>query len=261
MKNLIIAFILNLSFSLLEFFGGIFSGSTAILSDALHDLGDGLTIGISLILEKLSKKPADKKYNLGYGRFSLLGSFITCSVLLTGSLLTFCNGIYRLFNPQKINVDLMLIFAILGFSVNLFASVLTHKGHNHNHRAINLHMLEDLLGWLSVLLGAIIMKLFSLPFIDPLLSVIISVCIFISALKEARDTFAFFLLKCPIPYEKVEKALKGYPFSDLKIFAIDEINICAYLQVNGYAEALKPQIEEVLKPIGITSVIVENKKS
>ena len=117
MKNLFIPFILNLFFSLFEFVGGILSGSTAITSDALHDFGDAMTIGISLFLEKKSQKPADELYNFGYGRFSLLGGFITCAILLAGSFFAFLNGINRLFNPTEINVDLTLIFAIFGFLI------------------------------------------------------------------------------------------------------------------------------------------------
>ena len=259
MKNLVIAFILNLFFSILEFFGGIFSGSTAIISDALHDFGDALTIGISLLLEKKSKKPADEIYNLGYGRFSLLGGFITCSVLLLGSFFAFFNGINRFFNPREIDVDLTLIFSILGFLINLSATFFAHSGHSHNHKAVTLHLLEDVLGWLIVFLGAIIMKLFSLTFIDPLLSIIISVCIFLSALKELKEIFAFFLLRCPVDYNEVQNSLKNFNVSDLKIFAIDEFNICAYLQTYDCNKDLKPLIKETLKSYGITCVIIENK--
>ena len=260
MKKLIIACILNLFFSLFEFFGGLFSGSTAIFSDALHDFGDALSMGISLLLEKKSQKPADEKYNFGYRRFSLLGGLITYTVLLIGSFFAFFNGMYRLFNPITINVELMLIFAVFGFLVNLIAVLLTHKSHTHNRKAINLHILEDLLGWLTVLFGTVIMKFTDITFIDPLLSIIISVFIFVSSFKETKEIFAFFLLKCPVPYKKVEEALKNFNYSSLKIFAIDESNVCAYLQVYKCNEETKSQIKKALKPSGITCVIIENKK-
>ncbi len=259
MKKIFIAFTLNLLFSLFEFFGGLFSGSIAILSDSLHDLGDALTIGASVFLEKKSKKPADKFYNLGYGRFSLLGGFITSLVLLAGSAFTFYNGILRFFNPREINTNLMLIFAILGFIVNLFATLFTRHGHTHNHKTINLHMLEDLFGWVAVLVGAVVMKLTDLTFIDSLISIILSIFIFVSALKEIKEIFSIFLLKCPIPYEKVEDALKNFNHSDLKIIAIDEFNICAYLQISDDAE--KAQIQEVLNSLGINKVVIGYKKA
>ena len=259
MKNLIVAFILNLSFAVFEFLGGVFSGSIAITSDALHDLGDALTIGISVFLERKSKKPADENYNFGYGRFSLLGGFITNTILLSGSLLMISNGIHRLLNPIAVNTDLTLIFAILGFIINFFATVFTRHGHSHNHKAINLHMLEDLLGWLSVLAGAIIMKFTNLTFIDPLLSIIISAFIFVTALKEIKEILPFFLLKCPVSYKEVENALEKFNYSDLKIFAIDEFNICASLQIYDNSTYYLKHIEELLLPFGITKVIIEHK--
>ena len=258
MKNIVIAFILNLSFSVLEFFGGLFSGSIAIISDALHDFGDALTIGISVFLEKKSKKPADKNYNLGYGRFSLLGGFLTSLILIIGSIFTFFNAVNRLFEPREINTDLMLIFAVIGFIINLLATLFTRHGHSHNHKAINLHMLEDLFGWVAVLLGAVIMKLFGLPFIDPLISIILSIVIFLASVKELKEIFQFFLLKCPIPYEKIEDALKNYEYSSLKIFAIDEFNICAYLQIFDDSEE---DIEAILKTLGINKIIIDKRKS
>lgn len=258
MKNLIIAFILNLSFAIFEIFGGIFSGSTAILSDALHDFGDALTIGVSLLLEKKSKKPADHIYNFGYGRFSLLGGFVTCLVLLVGSFFTFFNGINNLFNPTEINVNIMLIFAILGFFINLLATLFTRHGHNHNHKAINLHIFEDLLGWLSVFIGAIIIKFSGLAFIDPLLSIIISLFIFLSALKEIKEIFDVFLLKCPIDYKKVDDALKNFNISHLKIFAIDELNICAYVHIVDKNDIHLLAIKQTLHNLGINTVIIDN---
>lgn len=255
MKKIFIAFILNLLFSVFELFGGLFSGSIAILSDSLHDLGDALTIGASVFLERKSKKPADKFYNFGYGRFSLLGGFITSLVLLSGSAITFYNGILRFFNPREINTELMLIFAILGFLVNLFATLFTRHGHTHNHKVINLHMLEDLFGWIAVLVGALVMKFTGLTFIDSLISIILSLFIFISALKEIKEIFDFFLLKCPVPYEKVEDALKSFNYSDLKILAIDELNIIAYLQICNN-DKTEEQIKEALSSLGVNRIVI-----
>lgn len=255
MKNIFIAFILNLSFSIFEFIGGIISGSIAIKSDAIHDFGDALSIGLSLFLEKKSNKPADEKYNFGYGRFSLLGGFIACAVLLSGCFFTFFNGINRLFNPTEINIDLTLIFAIFGFLINLTAMLFTRHGHSHNHKAINLHLLEDLFGWLSVFIGAIIMKFTNLTFIDPLLSIIISLFIFISVLKEIKEIFSIFLLKCPVDYKKVRASIEMLGVSDLKIFQIDNFNICAYVQIYDDCTFIE-EIRQRLYKFGINTIIV-----
>ena len=164
-KNIFIAFILNLGFSILEFFGGLFTGSVAIISDAVHDLGDSLSIGISYFLEKKSKKRPDNVYTNGYLRFSVLGGLITTIILLIGSILVIVNSIRRFFNPIEINYDGMLIFAVIGVIINFIAAIVTKEGDSINQKAVNLHMLEDVLGWIVVLVGAVIMKFTDFVFI------------------------------------------------------------------------------------------------
>ena len=182
-KNILIAFLLNLGFSVFEFFGGIFTGSVAILSDALHDLGDAISIGISWYFERLSKKQPDKKYTYGYKRYSVLGGLITTTVLIVGSLIVIFNAISRVFNPVSINYNGMIIFALIGASVNLCAAFFTKDGDSLNQKAVNLHMLEDVLGWLVVLAGAVIMRFTDIKIIDPILSLVVAVFILINSIK------------------------------------------------------------------------------
>ena len=111
-KNILIAFLLNISFSILEFIGGVFSNSVAIMSDAIHDLGDATSIGVSYFLERKSKKGPDEKYTYGYIRYSVMGSLITTVILLVGSLIVIFNSIKRIINPVEVNYNGMLIFAI-----------------------------------------------------------------------------------------------------------------------------------------------------
>lgn len=145
-KNILIAFILNLAFSLFEFVGGLFTGSVAIISDAVHDLGDAASIGISYFLEKKSKKQPDEEYTYGYARYSVIGSVITTLILLFGSALVIYNAASRIISPAEINYDGMIIFAVVGVCVNLGAALFTHGGDSLNQKAVNLHMLEDVLG-------------------------------------------------------------------------------------------------------------------
>ena len=132
-RNILIAFILNLAFSIFEFVGGIITGSVAILSDAVHDIGDAASIGVSYLLEKKGEK------------YSIIGAFITTITLLIGSLVTICNAISRLIDPAQINYDGMIVFAIVGVCVNLCAAIVTREGDSLNQKAVNLHMLEDVL--------------------------------------------------------------------------------------------------------------------
>ena len=170
-RNIFIAFILNLAFSIFEFAGGIFTGSVAIISDAIHDIGDATSIGVALFLEKKSKKQPDDRYTYGYGRYSVIGSVLTTLILLLGSVLVIYNAVLRMIRPVEINYDGMIMFAIVGVCVNLGAALLTRNGSSLNQKAVNLHMLEDVLGWIVVLIGAIVMRFTNFYLIDPLMSI------------------------------------------------------------------------------------------
>ena len=209
-KNILVAFIINLLFSIVEFIGGAFTNSVAIISDAVHDMGDSISIGISYLLEKKSKQKPDKNYTYGYIRYSIIGSLITTIILIVGSILVIYNAIKRIINPVDINYNGMLILALLGVIINYIAVRVTHKGHSLNQKAINLHMLEDVFGWAIVLVGAIIMKFTKIYILDPILSIIVSCYIFIHALRNLKQTIDIFLEKTPsnINIDDVKKTLK-----------------------------------------------------
>ena len=154
-KNIFIAFILNLSFSIFELLGGLYTGSIAILTDSIHDFGDAISIGVSYFLEKKSKKKPNNKYTYGYLRYSVFGSIITTTILFVGSALVIFESIKRILNPVEINYTGMLILAIIGVIVNIIATYTTREGDSLNQKAVNLHMLEDVLGWVVVLIGSI----------------------------------------------------------------------------------------------------------
>ena len=196
-RNILIAFILNLVFSIFEFVGGVLTGSVAILSDAVHDLGDSVSIGVAFILEKKSKKQPDEKYTYGYLRYSVLGGVITTAILLFGSCAVIYNAILRIIAPTPINYNGMIIFAVVGVAVNFLAAYFTREGESINQRAVNLHMLEDVLGWVVVLIGAIVMKFTDFSLIDPILSICVSLIIFVNALKNLKRVLDLFLEKTP----------------------------------------------------------------
>ena len=178
-KRILIAFLLNLGFSIFECFGGILTGSVAILSDALHDLGDAAAIGIAYFLEKKSQKDN--------GRSSLLSSILMSSILLCSSFLVMANAIRRIFSPMAIHYDGMILFAIVGLCVNFCAAYFTHGGKSLNQKTVNLHMLEDVLGWAVVLAGAIIMRFTNFAIIDPILSIGVALFILIHATQNLKE--------------------------------------------------------------------------
>lgn len=208
-KNILKAFLLNFSFSIFELFGGLFTNSVAILSDAIHDFGDSLSIGFSYILERISKRKPDNKYTYGYLRFSNLGALITTLILVVGSVFIIYNAVIRIFNPVSINYDGMLIFAIFGLVVNFIAAYYTKEGDSLNQKSVNLHMLEDVLGWAVVLVGALVIRFTGFIIIDPIMSIGVSVFILVHALKNGKEVIEVFLEKTPkdIKIEEVKKKI------------------------------------------------------
>lgn len=196
-KSILIAFILNLAFSIFEFFGGVFTGSVAILSDAVHDLGDAMSIGIAFFLEKKSRKQPDGVFTYGYSRYSVIGSVITTLVLLFGSVMVITNAVKRIITPGEIHYDGMIIFAVIGAAVNFIAALVTRHGDSLNKRAVNLHMLEDVLGWIVVLVGAVVMKLTDFALIDPLMSIGVALFILVNAVRNLKEAVGLFLEKIP----------------------------------------------------------------
>ena len=264
-KNIFIAFILNFFFSIFEFIGGIFTGSVAIISDSIHDLGDSMSIGASFFLEKKSKKESDDKYTYGYLRYSVLGSAITTMILLVGSIIVIYNAIIRIINPISINYGGMIIFAIAGVVVNFVAAYFTSGGHSLNQKSVNLHMLEDVLGWVVVLIGAIVMKFTNFRIIDPILSILVAIFIFISALKSFKAGIDLFLEKTPSNIdinELKEHLLKLKGIKDIHhihVWSIDGYNNFSTLHVISDTpnRELKMKIKEEFKEHGINHVTIE----
>lgn len=264
-KNILIAFLLNLGFSVFEFFGGLFTGSVAILSDAVHDLGDALGIGVSWFLERKSKRAADNTYTYGYARFSVLGSVFTCGILLLGSVGVVVSAVGRLMNPVPIHYDGMILFAIVGVAVNLAAAFVTREGNSLNQKAVNLHMLEDVLTWVVVLAGAVVMRFTDLTVIDPLVSIGVAVYIFVHAIGHLQEAVDIFLEKVPAGFsveeirERVEAIEDVVNAHHIHIRSIDGYTHAASLHVvaDGNPAAAKAAVREALGEMGIAHVTVE----
>ncbi|HCX05079.1 MAG TPA: cation transporter [Clostridiales bacterium] len=208
--NIKIAFFLNLAFTIIEIIGGFWTNSMAILSDALHDLGDSLSLGVSWYLQNYSKKGPDYKFSFGYSRFSLLGALINSIVLLGGSVLILSRAIPRIFNPEPVNAKGMIAFAVLGIFINGAAVLRLRKGKSLNEKVVTWHLLEDVLGWVVVLIGSIILNFKDLPIIDPLLSMGITIYILYNVVKNLKKVMNVFLQGVPedISIEEIEKLVE-----------------------------------------------------
>ena len=264
-KNILIAFLLNLAFSVFEFFGGIYTGSVAILSDAIHDLGDAAGIGLSYFLERKSKKAPDQAHSYGYGRYSALGGAITSLILLSGSLMVMYNAVLRILNPTEIRYNGMILFAVIGVAVNLCAAFFTSGGHSLNQKAVNLHMLEDVLGWIVVLVGALVMKFTDFVLIDPILSIGVALFILFHAAGTLKEVIDLFLEKTPhnIDPEEIREHLSHIEsildVHHLHIWSLDGHTHCATVHIvtDGDPHSIKDLVRHKLQEQGISHVTLE----
>lgn len=267
-RKIFIAFMLNFLFSIFELIGGIITGSVAIASDAVHDFGDAISIGISYFLERLTGKKPNQKYTYGYARFSVLGGLITTLILLVSSIIIIYNAILRIITPTPIDYDKMIIFAVVGLVVNLIATYFTHGGKSINQKAVNLHMLEDVLGWAVVLVGAIVMRFTSLYIIDPILSIIVALFIIINSLKNLIQILDIFLIKTPkdIDSDHLISHLKEIDgvidIHHMHIWSLDGVSHCATLHVVSDSNdiQLKGKIKQELHEHGIIHSTIEMEK-
>lgn len=195
--NIRLAFFLNLAFTILEIIGGLLTNSVAIISDAIHDLGDSLSLGLAWFLENYAGRESDTKYSYGYRRFSLLGALINSSVLLVGSALILSRSVPRLFAPEPTDETGMLVLAVIGIVVNGIGMIRLRGDSSMNARVIGLHLLEDVLGWVAVLIVSIVLFFTDLYILDPLLSILITAWIVFNVVRNLRETLSVFLQRVP----------------------------------------------------------------
>lgn len=268
-KKILIAFLLNLSFAVFEFIGGALTGSVAIVSDAVHDLGDAAGIGVAWLLERKSKKQPDDQFTYGYARYSVLGSLITNLILLLGSVAVIGRAVERIANPVEIHYNGMLLFALVGVAVNSLAAFFTHGGTSGNQRAVNLHMLEDVLGWIVVLIGAVVMRFTHFTLLDPILSMAVAVFIAFYALKNLKAVLELFLEKTPggisVPEIKDRLlALEGVlDVHHIHIRSMDGENSYATMHIvtDGDAPTVKARVRGELAEQGICHATLELERS
>ncbi len=264
------AFYLNIAFTIIEFIGGIMTNSIAILSDAIHDLGDTIAIGSSLALEKYSYKERDKKFSYGYRRFSPLAALINTVILVIGSIIIIYESVPRLFNPQEVDAQGMLYLAILGVAFNGYAVFRMKKSSGANQRVVMLHLLEDVLGWTAVLIGSIVIKFTGWYVVDPILSLSVAFYILFGAFKNFYQVSGIFLQKTPIGFSEedlTESLLKISGINqvhDLHIWTLDgeynivtvHIVVCDNTSLDEIVE-IKSQARELISHAGHKHYTIE----
>lgn len=196
-SRIAMAFFLNVSFTIIEFIGGLLTNSTAIMADAVHDLGDSLSIGSAWLLNRLGRKSANHEFTYGYRRLSLFGALINGLVLIGGSVWVLTEALPRLANPVMPVTEGMLALAVLGVAVNGYAAYRLSKGNTLNEKVLNWHLLEDVLGWVAVLIVAIILQFVDWPILDPLLSIGFTLFILVNVVRNLSATARLFLQAAP----------------------------------------------------------------
>ena len=265
--NILIAFLLNLFFSIFELVGGFFTNSIAIITDSIHDLTDALSILLSYILERKSKRKPDNRYTYGYVRYSVLGALITTIILLSGSLIVIYSAIKRFINPVEIKYDGMIVMAIVGIIVNGVATLTTSKGSSINEKTVSLHMLEDVLGWIVVLVGAILIKFTHIYYIDAILTILVAGFIFGHAFKNFMKILDLFLEKLPsnIDIPKIKKELlKNKDIKDvhhIHIWSLDGETYYATMHVVTKSDDVKKYVKDYLKKYNISHTTIELEKN
>lgn len=270
-KNIAVAFFLNLSFTIIEVIGGLLTNSVAILSDAIHDLGDSFSLGLSWYFEKVAKRSPNKNFTYGYKRFSLMGAVINSAILLIGSTIVIIESVRRFMEPQEVHAQGMFLLAILGVIINGAAVLRTRKGESINERVVSLHLLEDVLGWIAVLIVSIIMMFINAPFLDPLLSVGIAVFILYNVFRNLKISLKVILQGVPDNVsvnhikDKLLKIDKIESIHDFHIWSMDsQYNIASLHVVVRKGEMscelltlLKEEIKETMKQEGIQHTTIE----
>lgn len=270
-KNMTIAFLLNFSFAIIEFIFGLLFHSSAVLADAIHDTGDALAIGLSTFFEKISTRKEDCNYTLGYKRYSLLGALLTSVILLIGSTLVIVENIPKLFAPEKVNYDGMLVLGIVAIVVNTAASRVVSHGHSHNESILSLHFLEDILGWLAVILVSLILRFTDWYFLDPLLSLVIAGFILSKALPKFWENIQIFLDHVPRDvdlsqlYQEIAVLENVRAITQLNVWTTDGLEKFAMLHICLENPNLLAETQIVLRQkllaYGIAKVTIQTDES
>ena len=269
-KNILVAFFLNASFAVIELIGGYLTNSVAIYSDALHDFGDSLALLFSYFAEKLSHKDADNKFTFGYRRFSTLSALVNGLILLSGSIFVIYEASQRIMSPEEVSPEGMLGLAILGIAVNSFAAYRLSKDDGMNTKMVMLHLLEDLLGWVAVLIVSIVLLFKPWYVLDSILSILISLVILRGVYKNLLKVGLIFLQKFPdeLEYEQLKNdvmeldlvndihAVKGWSIDDSTYYLRFHVQVPSDTKI-GALDSLKVTIKKILRKYQVEFSTIE----
>lgn len=254
-KNIKVALLMNISFTVIEIVGGVLTNSLSILSDALHDLGDSIALVTALIGEKISQKKANSRMTFGYQRVSLFSALFSAVVLLLGSLFILYHATQRLFDPQAVKAEGMLLLAIIGIIFNGIAFLRVKTGQSMNERVLSWHLLEDVMGWIVILLGSIVIQITNLTIIDPIMTLCFTIYILFGVLKNIKEIAKILLQGVPshIDINHLKAGVLKIPgikdVHDIHVWSLDgETDVfTAHIVVTTEALHAPEKIKEMIK--------------
>lgn len=254
-KRVRLAAFLNVAFTILELVGGFWTNSLTILSDALHDFGDSTALIVSWFFERRAKRSPDARFTFGYQRLSLFSAIFSASILIGGSIAIILQAIPRFYNPEPVNAFGMLGIAVIGISFNGAGFFLLKRGESLNEKVLSWHLLEDVLGWVAILIGGIIIYFWKFYMVDPIMTVALTVFILYNVIKNLREAINILLQGVPkhINLEAVKqeiKAIKGVlGIHDIHIWSLEGETDVFTAHVVLDDETLKMQPEQVKQTI------------
>lgn len=209
-KNLLISIFLNVGITAAQVVGGLISGSLSLLSDALHNFTDVISLIISYVANRLSKKKASLQKTFGYKRAEIIAAFVNASTLMIIAVFLIVEAVQRFFDPQKIQAELVIWMSILAIAGNGFSVLLLKKdsARNMNMRSAYLHLLTDMMASIAVLVGGLLMKYYQLFWIDSVLTFAIALYLIVVGFDLLKSSFNVLMLYTPgsIPvYDIVEE--------------------------------------------------------
>jgi cobalt-zinc-cadmium efflux system protein len=271
-KALRTAFLINAAFTVVEAAGGWWTHSIAVLSDALHDLGDCLVLGLAWYLQRLAVKGRDAHYSYGYGRYSMLGGWVSAWILIIGAGLMVVGAVPRFFSPVMPNTGGMMAIAVFGLLMNGLAAWKLHHGHTLNERGAYLHLLEDVLGWAAVLLGAVVIRTTGWAAIDPVLSIGISLFIAWNAARTLRQGTGILMQRGPeridpvavrtalLAIDRVRDVHDQHAWSLDGDYTVLTVHLVVDTQDLDLLRAVKEQARKALHALGVQHATIETER-
>lgn len=265
--NLLVVFILNIVFNVIVIIGGLITNSVAILADCLHDLSDTISIGLAWVLEHISQKDPNKNYTYGYQRFSILGAVITSIFVIIVSVVVVYESCSRLFCPVEPEAGWMLLVAIVGLIFKGISVFKLHKGETINEKVILFHLLSDVFGWVAILIISVILMFWNISFLDPLVSLIISLWLLYNMGKTLHESICVLLQKSPknVDITEIESQIENLnhvdSIEDIHLWSLDGIDSILTLKLSidnvDNGDKVKKEIYTIVSKYHIVDTTVE----